>query len=294
MVDFSQSTTNYNIIYATTMENGDGKNVDGNRLIRIVDTGAARVLAVYSLPFPPGAMVRCPDGRVVVADAFGSRLAVLTIGDVPRTRTWTVDGVNLSGLAVSGDGKEVLIVHMAQTDTVPITAANIDRGAVLSSALSAVRIADFAGEPEPDEHLPMRTLALDGPVHGAADPSALAVSADGTTVLISLAGAHQVLKSDRRFGAVDENSKGLLPLGHNQRLEVVWQRLPEGRMAHAERVENMPLDIRGKRFARNAFDDISGKCEAVIGVGFDIALGKETQGQVFYEPAAKRLRLGIS
>lgn len=38
-VDFSYTTTNYPVIYATTMEEGDGANVCSNRLIRIVDTG---------------------------------------------------------------------------------------------------------------------------------------------------------------------------------------------------------------------------------------------------------------
>ena len=57
-------------------------------------------------------------------------------GRVESLRVRTVAGVNLRDLAISGDGKELLIVHMAQSDEVPITDSNIDAGRVLSSRLS--------------------------------------------------------------------------------------------------------------------------------------------------------------
>src|SRR5258707_1192913 len=58
-----------------------------------------------------------------------------------------------------------------------------------------------------------------------------------------------------------------------QRREIVRQRLAERRMAHAERIENMPLHIGGLVFSRNAFDDISGERDSIVGLGLDIAVG---------------------
>ena len=65
-------------------------------------------------------------------------------------------------------------------------------------------------------------------------------------------------------------------------------------MAHAERIENMPLDIGGVGFARNAFDDIAGERETVIGIGLDIAVGKQPLRQVFRKPAPERFGFAIS
>ena len=48
--------------------------------VTIVDASAGRVVATHPLPFAPGALVRAPDGRVIVADAFGGKVADLMPG----------------------------------------------------------------------------------------------------------------------------------------------------------------------------------------------------------------------
>jgi mono/diheme cytochrome c family protein len=189
--------------------------------VRLLDWRDGRVLAEHPFPFATGAMVRRPDGRVIVADAFGGRLADLEPGAVGSERAFSVAGVGLRDLAISGDGKELLTVHMAQYDEVPITESNIDGGRVLSGRLGAVRLSAIDGEARPGARLAMRQLELDGPRHGAADPSAMALSSDGSKVFIALSGAHQVLKDDRTQGLSPVGTGDLLPLGHNQRLEVV-------------------------------------------------------------------------
>lgn len=189
--------------------------------VRRVDWRDGRVVAIHPLPFPPGRMARIAGGRLVVADAFAGRLAVIVPDAPARLRVHTFEGSGLHGLTVADEGRELLIAHMEQDEPAAITAANIDRGAVLSSRLSAVMMADLDAEPRSDSLLPRRQIALDGPVHGAADPSAMAVSRDGTRVFIALSGAHQVLKNDRTLGSPARGSDGRLPLGHNQRLAVL-------------------------------------------------------------------------
>jgi hypothetical protein len=51
----------------------------------------------------------------------------------------------------------------------------------------------------------------------------------------------------------------------------------------------LPLHIGGVRFARSAFDDITGKREAIIGIGLDIAFGKQAPRQALREPVPERL-----
>lgn len=189
--------------------------------VRIVDQANGRIVAAHRLPFPVGALARTPGGRVVVADAFGGHLASFVPAQPGSERVRTFEGVNLAALDISRDGKELLIVHMEQTEPAPITPANIDRGLILSSRLSAVQLAELEVDAKSDEPVERRQVVLDGPVHGAADPSALALSPDGTKVLIALAGAHQLLSNDRTdltaAGVVDTT----LPLGHNQRLQLL-------------------------------------------------------------------------
>lgn len=199
-----------------------------DRSLRVIDWRGGRILAEHPLGFAPGALVRRPDGRVVVADAFGGRFADLSPCDLGSGRDFAIDGVNLLALAISGDGKELLIAHMFQEEEVPITEANIDRGHVLSSRLGAIRLADLDDRDDRDEgprdsprQPPLRSLTLDGPVHGAADPAAMAISPDGTKVVIALAGAHQLLLNDRSRGDTPRGAEDLLPLGHNQRIGVV-------------------------------------------------------------------------
>lgn len=189
--------------------------------VHLVDWRAGAVVAEHPLPFAPGSMVRRPDGRVIVADAFGGKVADLVPGQVGTERVRSIDGVNLHALAISGDGKELLVAHMIQFDTVPISTANIDWGLVISSRLSAIRLSAFDSGSNDGARLPSRRVALDGSSHGAADPSAMAISRDGTQVVMALAGSHQVLKCDRTLGSPTSETADLLPLGHSQRLEVV-------------------------------------------------------------------------
>ncbi|GAC1472633.1 MAG: YncE family protein [Isosphaeraceae bacterium] len=190
--------------------------------VRVIDFSDARIVGTVVLPFAPGALARSVEGRWIVASAFGGELAEINhVRGTARTRV--LDGVNLRALALSGDGKELLVGHMSQYNPVPVTRTNIDWGLVLSSRLSAIRLSEFddTGKNREGADVTRRRLTLDGSGHGAADPSAIAVSADGALVMIALSGAHQVLKNDRRMGSTAVDASDLLPLGHNQRLETV-------------------------------------------------------------------------
>ncbi len=190
--------------------------------IRIIDAASGAVARTIEVTFPVGAMVRRPDGRLIAADAFGNRLADV---DPVSGRVFlrVIDGVNLRGLAISGDGKELLVAHAYQYESVPITSSNIDWGLVLSSRLSGVRLTEFDPDASGREGtvVARRRLTLDGSRHGAADPSSLAVSPDGSIVMIALSGAHQVLKNDRRLGSSAPDTSDILPMGHNLKLETL-------------------------------------------------------------------------
>src|SRR5262249_38064413 len=68
--------------------------------VRVVDWKSGQVIARHVLGFAPGAMVRTPGDRAVVADAFGGRLAEFEPGVEGSVRLLSINGVNLHGLAV--------------------------------------------------------------------------------------------------------------------------------------------------------------------------------------------------
>ena len=193
-----------------------------SRSVEVVDAETGRPLKSYPLRFSPGRLVKASAEKLLVLDAFGSQIARIQL-ETGQTRTRVLDGVNLHAAALSGDGRELLVGHMSQYRAVPLTSTNIDWGLVISSGLSAVRLAEFEGGDDTEgKVVARRKITLDGSAHGASDPSSLAVSRDGTLVLIALSGAHQLLKNDRTLGSTSTGeSEGLLPLGHNQKLETL-------------------------------------------------------------------------
>ena len=112
-------------------------------VLRVIDWQQGTVLATHPLGFPPGPLVCRPDGRIVVADAFGGRFVELAPGAVGSERNFTLNGSHALALAISGDGKELLVAATYQEDDLPITTANIDAGRILSSQLVAIRLADI-------------------------------------------------------------------------------------------------------------------------------------------------------
>jgi mono/diheme cytochrome c family protein len=171
-------------------------------------------MARHAVPFEPGEMLSLPDGRLMVADAFGGRFETLTPGEPGLEHVGRLDAVNIRGLALSDDRSEVLLVHMAASGPTQVTRTNVDWGLVLASKLTAIRVDDLE-----ESRPPFRQLSLDGSGNGSADPSGIVVSADGNVIYVSLSGAHQVLRVDRRLGG--PSGPDLHPLGDSNRLQEV-------------------------------------------------------------------------
>jgi cytochrome c peroxidase len=143
------------------------------------------------LPFAPRNQCVLPGtSRVVVADAFGGRLALV---DAAAGRLETIHETrwhNLRGLAVSGDGQRLLIAHQLLDQQTPVLEEKIWRGLLMTSEVASIPLGelrktgtnlDKSGE----------SISLKGSGQGAGDPAGVAVL-DRAHFAVALAGVNEM------------------------------------------------------------------------------------------------------
>jgi YVTN family beta-propeller protein len=162
------------------------------RRLAVVALGSApRVTRSVGLPLAPRRLLPVPgSAKVVVADAFGGRLAVVDTarGTVESVRT--LPGHNLRGLALARGGQELLISHQTLNRLATTSRDDIHWGNLLTNNVRALSLPRVLGQGA--DLLRGSTLHQLGHVdRGAGDPAGLAVTADGT-VAVALAGVGEV------------------------------------------------------------------------------------------------------
>ena len=144
-----------------------------------------------ALPFPPLRQILSPDGmKLVVADAFGGRLAVI---NVPWTEIQTekvIPGHNIRGLAWSADGRRLFVVHQSLNRLAYSTTEDIHWGSVVSNVVRSLDWDALAGKLS-DVLTNSRLYQIGDVGNGAGDPASLAIAKNGTAYL-ALAGVGEV------------------------------------------------------------------------------------------------------
>jgi YVTN family beta-propeller protein len=225
-----------------------------------------RVVRTISLPFPPRGQLLLPGGqKLLVADAFGGRLAVVDIqrGAVDSVRS--VPGHNIRGLALSRNGEQVLLAHQMANGLSRTTYDDVHWGNMLTNNIRTLEVADLL-KPKADI-LYESTVRYFGEVGNAAgDPAGLAAAPDGK-LIVALAGV------------------GDVALGREESWE--WQRLPVGRRPTA-----VCLTPDGRRaYVANTFADsvsvvdlTAGKVEQTVSLGRSAPPSLVERGeQLFYD-----------
>ncbi len=174
-----------------------------------------RIDKSISLPFAPRCQLALKGGaNIVVTDAFGGKLAVVDTerGVIESVRP--VPAHNIRGLALSADGKELLLTQQLLAEEMPTRSDDIRWGNIITNGVRSLSVDDVL-QPHADllSHSRLHPLGTFG--RGAADPAGLAVVGD--KIVTALAGTGEVA-----FG----------PQLHGD-----WPRLPVGRrptaVAHA-------------------------------------------------------------
>jgi YVTN family beta-propeller protein len=152
-----------------------------------------RLGRALDLPFCPRNLAWLPGGtRVVVADAFGGRLAVVEARGGSLEAVRSLPAHNIRGLAAARDGKTLVLAHQVLNGAQRARREEIHWGMMIDNQLRVLRVADLlAAGPEAELLERSRLIRLGGESDGAGDPAEVVLLPDGGWA-VALAGVGEV------------------------------------------------------------------------------------------------------
>jgi YVTN family beta-propeller protein len=159
-------------------------------LVDLAPPGKPHVGKTISLPFAPRCQLALKEGaKTVVADAFGGKLAVVDVERCVVESVRTIPAHNIRGLALSADGKELLLTQQLLAEEMPTRSDDIRWGNVITNGVRSLAVDDVL-QPKADLLSHSHLHPLGKFVRGAADPAGLAVTGD--KIVTALAGTGEV------------------------------------------------------------------------------------------------------
>jgi YVTN family beta-propeller protein len=154
-----------------------------NEVVR-VDLESRTVNGRLAVGREPRGLAIAPNGsRLLVGNARGRSLSVISVGSWAVEKTIPIDGDNLRQVAISADGTTGYVANMKNRG-MATTTRFIDLGWVLGQRVTKVSMAD--GED-------YETLSLDPEGKASADVHGVGISGDGEYLAVSSGGTHEVL-----------------------------------------------------------------------------------------------------
>jgi YVTN family beta-propeller protein len=149
-----------------------------------------QVRSTVALPFAGRAQLPVPGAKLIVADSFGGRLAVVDVGRGEVESDRLLPAHNIRGLAASADGRRLLVSHQLLQSQATTSPDDIHWGNLIVNGMRDLplpgvldRTADLLRD--------SRLHRLGDVGRGAGDPAAVAAAAAGT-VVVALAGVGEV------------------------------------------------------------------------------------------------------
>lgn len=154
--------------------------------------GAARLTRTLDLDFAPRQLLLVRDNRVlIVGDAFGGQLTLVDCDKFVATASRKFPAHNIRGLAVSADGRMLVVAHQMLNDLATTVRNDVHWGLLMSNDLRWLQLEAVLTDGEKfydGGH--MHPVGIPG--QGGADPGEVAVAVNGR-VVVPLAGADQIV-----------------------------------------------------------------------------------------------------
>jgi YVTN family beta-propeller protein len=243
-----------------------------SRRLVILDLSAGKLARgqaalALDLPFAPRRQLLVPGtGKLVVADAFGDRLAVVDLRRRKVESVRSLAGHNFGGPALDRQRKGLLLTHQLLHEHGRTTSGDIRNGSLVSNHVRRLSLAAVL-DPSADALRDERLYTLGDVERGAGDPGRVAETEDGQ-VLVTLAGVHE------------------LAIGRPE--QAIWTRLPVGRRPTALAVDR----VGGRAYVANTFGDSvsvidwqARKVIAEIPLGVQRDLRQEERGELLFYDA---------
>jgi DNA-binding beta-propeller fold protein YncE/cytochrome c peroxidase len=149
--------------------------------------------STLELPFSPRNVIYVQGGkRVVAADAFGGRLAVVDPEQGRLEAVCTIPAHNIRGLALSPDGGSLALTHQVLTVTAPTTRDDVHWGMMIGNHLRVIRSDKLVSAANDEGALGGGRLAsLGASLDGAGDPAGVAYNRKGD-LIVALSGVNEV------------------------------------------------------------------------------------------------------
>jgi YVTN family beta-propeller protein len=159
------------------------------RLVTVSLGANPKIMQQIDLPFSPRVQCRLEKGKLVVADAFAGGLAVI---DTDRGRVQSSLNLsihNIRGLALSADGRRLVITHQTLRPSASASFDDIHWGNLLTNNVRSLSVSSLLG-PSSDPLRSSDLLYLGEAGHGTADPAGIV--ALGKRLFVALAGVQQL------------------------------------------------------------------------------------------------------
>ncbi len=179
-------------------------------LIELDPAAGSRLVGSLELPFAPREQVVLQgEDRLLVADSFGGKLALVDLSRNQVERVLELPGHNIRGLAVTADGSQLLV---ARQSIDPFARANRDDvvwGGLMSNSLVSLRLTDIRS-PNGNMLAAMRTLDLGDFTTPSGDPQKVIV-ADSGEVIVAIGGVGRVAIGRHTWPRLDHVKVGRRP-----------------------------------------------------------------------------------
>lgn len=153
-----------------------------------------RIQPAIDLPFAPRKMLWLePENRLIVADAFGGRLAIVDPTAAKVLQEKALAGHNIRGLAKSQDGKDLLVSQQVLSAYSKTEHTPVFWGDLMQNVLRSQSLAELLATEPPKELTGdlFRTEPLGHPSAATGDPDDVQVLPGGQTV-VALSGVGEI------------------------------------------------------------------------------------------------------